>query len=97
MRLRWCCARTPEPFLLWKRRHVEYYGLHLVVFLKSHVLLGGFGSTCRSRRVKVGPGDVQGTRTRDGRLGPSRKGVGRLVAACPQPPLGALPASHSNV
>ena len=40
---------------------------------------------------------MQGTRTRDGRLGPSRKGVGRLVAACPQPPLGALPALHSNV
>ena len=42
----------------------------------------------------IGDG-VQGTRTRDGRLGPSRKGVGRLVAACRQPPLGALPASHS--
>ena len=40
-------------------------------------------------------GGVQGTRTRDGRLGPSRKGVGRLVAACPQPPLGAPPGSHS--
>ncbi len=32
---------------------------------------------------------LQGTRSRDGRLGPARKGVGRLVAACPQPPLGA--------
>ena len=43
MRLRWCCIRSLEPLLLWKRRHVEkQHGLHLVVALKSHVHLRGF-------------------------------------------------------
>ena len=31
----------------------------------------------------------EGTRSRDGRMGPARRGVGRLVAACAVPPLGA--------
>ncbi|KAK9836166.1 hypothetical protein WJX81_006146 [Elliptochloris bilobata] len=38
----------------------------------------------------------EGTRTRDGRLGPSRKGVGRLVATCPHPPL-VVPFVHSGM
>ena len=35
----------------------------------------------------------EGTRTKDGRMGHARKGVGRLVAACSQPPLGMQPVS----
>lgn len=30
----------------------------------------------------------EGTRSVDGRMGQARRGVGRLVAACKQPPLG---------
>lgn len=30
----------------------------------------------------------EGTRSVDGRMGQARRGVGRLVAACEQPPLG---------
>lgn len=30
----------------------------------------------------------EGTRTRDGRIGPARRGVARLISSCEQPPLG---------
>lgn len=38
----------------------------------------------------------EGTRSRDGKLGPVRKGIGRLVAACPQPPL-IVPFVHQGM
>lgn len=30
----------------------------------------------------------EGTRTQDGRVGPARRGVARLISSCEQPPLG---------
>ena len=32
----------------------------------------------------------EGTRSVDGRMGQARRGVGRLIAACQQPPMGVL-------
>ena len=34
----------------------------------------------------------EGTRTRDGRIGPARRGVARLISSCEQPPLGTAAA-----
>jgi monolysocardiolipin acyltransferase len=38
----------------------------------------------------------EGTRTRDGNMGPIRKGIGRLVAACEESPL-VVPFVHSGM
>ena len=48
----------------------------------------------RAAEARLASGDwvhifPEGTRSRDGLMGPMRKGVGRLVASCSQPPLGA--------
>lgn len=54
----------------------------------------------RAAEARLAAGDwvhvfPEGTRSRDGRMGHARKGVGRLVAACRQTPLGErLPVSH---
>ncbi|KAK9866414.1 hypothetical protein WJX84_011212 [Apatococcus fuscideae] len=37
----------------------------------------------------------EGTRTRDGRIGPARRGVARLISSCKQPPL-VVPFVHSG-
>lgn len=47
----------------------------------------------RAAEARLAAGDwvhvfPEGTRSRDGRVGHARKGVGRLVAACKQTPLG---------
>ena len=50
----------------------------------------------RAAEARLAAGDwvhvfPEGTRSRDGRMGHARKGVGRLVAACRQTPLGTFP------
>ncbi|EIE23442.1 glycerol-3-phosphate 1-acyltransferase, partial [Coccomyxa subellipsoidea C-169] len=55
----------------------------------------------RAAEARLAAGDwvhvfPEGTRSRDGRMGHARKGVGRLVAACRQTPL-VVPFVHSGM